>query len=63
MAREKIKKLTEMLKTGSYTINELIEGSGAKKTTIMLHIKYVYKKQGLNIVTEDKNGELAYSIK
>lgn len=62
MSRDKIKKLIEMLKEGTYTLEELIEGSGLQKATVKIQITYRFKKAGMDVKITQKDGQVAYTL-
>lgn len=59
----KIASLIALLKSGAYTIEELIEKSGASKATVALQLKYGLPKKGLKVKIETAGDKLTYTLK
>lgn len=59
----KINALRILLKTGSYTIDELIEKSKCAKTTVEGYVRWGFKRQGYIVEKIEKEGKLAYTLK
>lgn len=57
-----IDSMINLLKTGTYTEEELLNKTGLSKVTISLQLKYKLPKKGVKIVKSNKEGVVAYTI-